>query len=185
MKRTKVLSMGLAALAFICVNSVQATLVISGDPVEIGSWGQGFNESGVGNFTQVETIFVSGPGGPFEPYGYSGLPSGWIVGSFSASHVIATGPALNNMTWTIKFLGASSDPLVFDFYAWNGTTLAEAARATYNGGGWSFGANAAQLAGPTPVPEPTTLFAGAGAFGLFLLGAGARSRRSGVIKIGK
>jgi hypothetical protein len=37
----------------------------------------------------------------------------------------------------------------------------------------------------TPVPEPTTIFAGAGAVGLLLLGIGARPRRSNVLRIGK
>jgi hypothetical protein len=37
----------------------------------------------------------------------------------------------------------------------------------------------------TPVPEPTTIFAGAGAVGLLLLGIGARPRGSNVLRIGK
>jgi hypothetical protein len=37
----------------------------------------------------------------------------------------------------------------------------------------------------TPVPETTTMFAGAVALGLLLLGAGLHSKRSGVIRIGK
>ena len=36
-----------------------------------------------------------------------------------------------------------------------------------------------------PVPEASTVLAGAGALGLVLLGFGGRSKRSGVVHIGK
>ncbi len=169
----KTFATGLAAVALVIVfaNSARATLITIGDPAEIGSWGQGFNESGVGNFTQVETIMRSG--GPFESPGFAGLAGGWTVGLFSANQVVATGPAINNMTWTIRFLGSSSSPLVFDFYAWNGNTLAERARASWNGGGWTINGNAEVLSAPTAVPEPTTMIAGL----LLLLPLGASTLR--------
>lgn len=173
----KTLAVGLAVVVALSVTSVRASLVTDGDPISIGSWAQGFNESGVGDFTQLETIFRSGPGGPFESPGFSSLANGWTVGVFNADHVIATGPAMNNLTWNIDFAGSISDTFVFDFYAWNGNTSLEQVRATWNNG-WSFVVGngvggATLLSAPTPVPEPTTMIAGA----LLLLPFGASAIR--------
>jgi hypothetical protein len=165
MSTLKSLVPSLAGLVFglLLAMPVQATLVPVDPPFPAGSWGQGFNETGVGNFTQVETIFISGAGGGFEWNGppYTGLAAGWTIGLSTSAHVIATGPAINNMTWTIRFLGTTSQALTFDFYAWNGNTLAEKARASWNGSYWTITGAANDLPGPGMVPEPGTILAGA------------------------
>jgi hypothetical protein len=174
MKTLRTFTMGLAAVALLSLTSARASLISVGDPVTIGSWLQGFNEAGVGNFTQVETIFRSGLGGPFEAPGYNRLAAGWSVGLFNANHVVALGSALNNMTWNILFLGERSAPLVFDFYAWNGNELAESARASWSGSSWTITNDAEYLSAPTSViPEATTMVAGA----LLLLPLGASTIR--------
>ena len=163
------LAIMLAALAgAMTAVSARASIVAIGDPAVIGSWQQAFNESGVGNFTKVETIFVSGPGGPFESPGFNGLAAGWTISSFSPGLVVAGGPALNSMTWNIQFLGSQSDPFVFDFYAWNGNSIVDSASATWNNG-WTIGAATV----PPVVPEPTTIISGA----LLLLPFGASTLR--------
>jgi len=163
MKTPNTSVIALVVLGLASVANVQASFVSDGDPFPIGSWAQGFNESGVGNFTQVETIFRSGPGGPFEAPGFSSFSQpGWAPGLVTSTHVTATGPALNNLTWNIAFLGNQSQPLTFDFYAWNNTTLAESVRAVWNGGSWAFDVKGAEfLSSPSPVPEPTTILTGA------------------------
>ncbi len=158
----------LAILATVALGamSASASFVDSGDPYPIGSWAQRFKEDGVGNFTQVETFFRSGAGGPFEANGFVNFSVGtWSVDGFGANVVVASGPALAYMEWDIKFLGSSTSPLKFDFYAWDGLVRKEATRATWSGGGWSFAPIAVDdpylRSSPTVVPEPATILAGA------------------------
>jgi hypothetical protein len=70
-------------------------------------------------------------------------------------------------------------------YSWTGNLLMPSPTDPLNNNGEPAQELLMRTQDFSPVPEPTTLFAGAGALGLFLLGAGARSRRSGVIRIGK
>jgi hypothetical protein len=78
---------------------------------------------------------------------------GWSQTSGTAIAANSTGGALNYLVFNIFFEDPQLQPTVFNFYAWNGTTLLEATRATFDGGAWSFQ--------PIPVPEPTTMIAGA------------------------
>jgi hypothetical protein len=134
MKRLVIFSMGVVLL--LAANAAFADLTPVGDPMDIGSWAQGFNETGVGSFDFVATRMVS-PGDTFEKLGYSGLPTGWSA-SYSPSLVTATGSAKSNMTWTIKFSGPKSGQLAFQFVAFSGETLREAVLASWSGSAWTF-----------------------------------------------
>jgi len=123
------------------VGTTLANLTALGDPFEGNSWGQGFIESGVGPFDLVAVQMVTA-GAFFESTThYSFTDSSWSTlyenDATYPTFASATGDAVTSLTWNIRFADPKA-PLVFDFVAFNGDTLLEAARATYNGSGWSF-----------------------------------------------
>jgi hypothetical protein len=138
----------------------KATLLTEGDPFEIGSWAQRFQEEGVGNYNRMEAFMITA-GDAFEADGFVNLSAGGWSGSLvREDYIIAVGTTQNWMQFDIKFMGTSSNPLVFDFLAWEDSVLREAARATWNGCGWSFAAapNGMQYdRAAAAVPEPATL----------------------------
>jgi hypothetical protein len=166
----KYVLLGLVLLALISMpRTSSANLIGVGDPLEDGSWGQRFEESGAGFFDRMEIINNFGP--DFESPAFRNFSqSGWQFDYDYALHASVLGPSTNSMQFDIYFIGNTA-PVSFFFLAWNGETLAEAALATYNRG-WSF-----RLASPdevnsrrTAVPEPTTMFLfGSGLVGFVVL----------------
>lgn len=149
--------------------NASASIVSLGDPFPANSWGQTFNESGVGNFNHLEVFWVGGS--LFETPALTSFTDGsWSSGGGNPYFGVANGNTTQSMNFNVMWLGSAINPTVFDFYAWDGSTLKESARATWNGG-WSF----ATIQNPhtAPVPEPTTMIAGA----LLLLPFGASTIR--------
>ena len=167
MKKSLAICIGLTMLA---ANGAFADISADGDPVEGNSWSQGFNESGVGLFDLVAVKMVSPAPDSFQSLTHRNLPSGWSVvyetpGGAYPTLATATGPARTNMTWTIVFAGSSSNPLAFDFVAFNGNTLLESAHAVW-GPGWRITAGNWNPTRAELVPVP-------GAVLLGILGLGA------------
>jgi len=168
MRTSRRLAIGLAALALMLVvaNSALAAIAPVGDAHEIGSWAQRFEESGVGAFDLIEVTFVSA-GVAFEAPGLANFSSaGWsIISSEPTSsglgYVLAQGPGLSSLQFDVLFLGNVTDPLTFDFHAWNGLTSVEAARLSWDGGTWTITTTGDCVRPIPPVPEPTTMIAGA------------------------
>jgi hypothetical protein len=160
----------------LCIGTANATVIEIGDTLELGSWGQQFNETGVGDYNKMEAFMVSS-GDFFEPTGFEDFnQSGWTGSLIDDDYILATGSNQTNMNFNIHFGGDQSDPLEFVFLAWLDDTLLESALASWNGSAWSFGTyqgNVYDLDRSAPVPEPATMIL----FGLGLLGLAGVSRK--------
>lgn len=161
MKRyVALVALGLLLLApALASASIQAV----GEPLPSQSWVQGFNESGVGFFDLVVVKMVS-MGDSFESFTHYGFSGGsWALAYENAipypTLAYASGSAATtNLTWTIRFAGESSNPLNFDFVAFNGNQIAESANADWNGSGWTFTSPGNWFPSRSSiVPEPVTI----------------------------
>ena len=162
MKRVIVLCVGLSLL--VSVNGALGDLSTLGDPVPGESWSQLFNETGVGLFDLVAVRMVS-TGDTFEPPTHSGFSNiAWstIYENPSGLPILATaaGPAVSNLTWSIKFAGLSNNPLVFDFVAFSGKTLLESAHAVWSGSKWTITAGSWTPTRAEVVPVPAAVLLG-------------------------
>jgi len=161
----KFLTIFAALTVLIITNSALANLTSIGGPVEGASWSQGFNESDVGNFDLVAVRMVSA-GDSFEHPAHSSLLSDWSIlyenDPTYPTLASASGTSLTSMTWNINFAGSSSDPLTFDFVAFNGDTLLESARAVWNGSGWNITAGTwePERSELIPIPAPGAILLG-------------------------
>jgi hypothetical protein len=157
-------------------------------PTTVGDdWLQTFEAHGQAQ-TMFDTITVAlGSGFTFaspglENFGKDASPS-WHVTSFSANSITATGNAANWALWNFAFNGAappSQSHVMLDLTAYLNGVVVEHAMLDFHHsseGNWTW-----QI---VPVPESTTLFAGAGAVGMLLFGVGIRSKRTKVVRIGK
>jgi len=148
-------------------NGAFGGLATVGNPIEIDSWTQGFNESGVGSFDQM--VIQIKLGGPFEASAFRNLATDWTTtDNITQTAAWASGPDSTNMTFNIAFQGSSADALTFKFWALDGIIVREGALAVWNGSGWVFsGLDPSDVPpssdpGPlkttdTPVPEPITM----------------------------
>ena len=174
MRNMKIL---LAAVAAACIGATaSADFTAVGDPFEGNSWSQAFNESGVGYFDTI-AIMMTSAGDSFETPSISGFSTaGWEVvwskpkGDYP-TFVVATGPAVTSLNFSITFAGSSSNSLEFQFMALLGDTELEYAEADW-GPGWSIrGGNAAchddmyNTIMMIPLPAPVAL-AGVGLLGV-------------------
>ena len=171
MRTLKTLSVGVAAVAltFVLANNAHATIEIGG-PVDGNSWDQRFYQdtpTTYGNpFTHMEFVMTSAGDSWETPGIYSFTPATWSGLLLSTTHLIADGPSVSGSQlcyYSLHFAGASSNPLTYDIFTYNGTTLWASEHAVWNGGGWSFTrfAGASVAPAPTAIPEPTTMIAGA------------------------
>lgn len=126
----------LGAALFLCLSSgsAMAALHLVGSPHVTHSWTQAFLEDGV-TFDQVQFLMTSG--GPFEAPAETGFSDGsWAESCDNTVLASATGNALNSMTWTVNFQGASSSPLSFYFQALSAGVVVQTAFVSWDGSSW-------------------------------------------------
>lgn len=170
--RTAWLVLAAVVLALLATSS-QASILAIGDPIEGGSWSQGFNETGVGPFnkmgvrmTSAGDAFESPVFSSFTDAGWSNTPIPWNIAINTATTQglaeKASGSS-TNVTFNIKFFGTTSNVLEFDFAAMMDNTVLEVAHAKWNGAGpWvitsgTWATPTSDLEGAAAVPEPATL----------------------------
>jgi hypothetical protein len=177
MKELKSLCIVVVAIISFTKFDVQAAITPLGDPYPTHSWAQGFVDSESVSFNHVEGIYVSGS--TFENPGFTGLSAGWTSSYNTPTRIAADGSDLMQLFWTINF-NAPSGAAVWDFNVYENKTIEASYRLFYGtaggandaGSGWRYDILDLSQA-PTPVPEPTTMIAGA----LLLLPFGASTLR--------
>lgn len=133
-----VVLIGMAGL----VNFATADIVPFGDPFDGNSWGQRFQESGVGQFDFL-AVQMNSSGDAFEaPVFRNFSAGGWSSVFNSSTLATASGTSLTSLEFDLIFAGANTNSLEFTFVAFRGNTLLESARASWNGSGWSVTAGA-------------------------------------------
>ena len=148
-----------------------ADLTPIGDFVEGASWTQAFDEGNpsIGPFDLV-AVKMTSLGDTFETQTHFNFSNaGWALAYEntppSPTLASASGTSVNYLAWSIKFAGASSNPLVFDYVAFNGNTIANTAHAVW-GPGWSitnYGTKPSPYWNPTRaevVPVPAAVLLG-------------------------
>ena len=157
-------------------NSALANLTAVGDPMQGDSWTQAFNESAIGPFDLVAVKMYSA-GDTFEHTTHYNLPIGWSVYENHPQYptlASASDGSRTSMTWTIKFAGGSSNPLVFDYVAFNGQNIANAAHAVW-GPGWgitNYGTNPSPYWNPSRADVEAVVIPAPGAILLGSIGLG-------------
>jgi len=172
------LVLALAVSTLIGNITTQASIVSLGDPYPTQSWAWNFDNPEPLAYTHVEGIMVSGT--TFENPGFTSFtPNAWISSYNTPNHIAADGPATTDLTLTVNFNG-DAGPTIWDLNVYAGSTAKASYRLFYQttggdydaGGGWRFDILDENFA-PAPVPEPTTVIAGA----LLLLPFGASTIR--------
>lgn len=125
-----------------------------------GVYSQLFNESGVGNFTDMQIFLLPSQGSNLD---ITGLASGWTNEVHNGNWSEAIGPALTSENFAVSF-DYLNTPGSFDFFAFNNGTMVDSATCTFtSGSGCSTIAdpltNASQVyaSDMASVPEPSTL----------------------------
>jgi hypothetical protein len=156
------ITLGLAIIMFYgIVATVNASIESVGVPIIEGSWTQGFEEHNVGPFDLV-AVQMSSAGDSFETVTHSGFSNGTWANVYENTPPVptlasASGSPVIDLIWNIKFAGDVSNSLVFDFVAFNGTTLLESANASWNGSGWSITTGTWAPSRSDVIPEPASL----------------------------
>lgn len=111
-----------------------------GEAVPTGSWSQGFREHSVGAFDTVQVFMTEPAAAAFaEPVFQYFDVAGWRGTTTGADYrtASAAGPAVETLTVTLHFAGELTDPLTFEFRAFEGGpegTIKESAVLAWSGG---------------------------------------------------
>jgi hypothetical protein len=161
------------ALLFVCI--IVAVGLFCLPHSSSAYWQQRFQEYGVGEFDTMEVYMLSGED-YFDCLAFNDFsdPS-WAVSSYDSgsatTHAVASGNTSTYLSFDIGFAGDRSNSLGFDFLAWHGSELKEAAYVAWTGRCWNITQSNNSYSPPgsseAPVPEPATmLLLGSGLIGL-------------------
>ncbi len=146
--------------------TARADLVSQGTGIEGNSWGQLFSFTWSSGYDLFAGQIVSG--GPFESPTHRNFSDGsWSngleLGGGSPYQATASGSSTTYIEWEVWFSSDMSDPVTWDFVAFDGDTLTFSARATWNGSFWDTGGTPdwnptrEQLTQNIPLPTPVLL----------------------------
>jgi len=127
----------LVVMVMLAISTASSALIAEGDPIDIDSWAQRFQESGVGNFNEIEVIWLTGPDGFKPPVFRNFNKAGWSNNVNSQWYAKATGSTQTVLQFNIAFDGSRSDTFSFLFRAAENGVTKEVAKATWNNG-WTF-----------------------------------------------
>lgn len=175
------LQLAIFAAALVVVGSAQASIISLGPPYQAGSWGWNFHDPESFSYDSVVGVMVAGT--TFENPGFTGLSAGWASTYNSPNLIAAAGTSTADLYLTVKFPDVNPVPVVWDFWVYD-NGVAKAGYQLYYGGtlgtgtydsgdGWSYNILDNSTAPMIPVPEATTVIAGA----LLLLPFGASAVR--------
>jgi hypothetical protein len=167
----RLLTICAAMMTLLLVNGAMANVTNVGEALEANSWTQAFDESGIGPFDLV-AVKMTSAGDSFEHAAHSAFNNAsWDLlyenDATNPTIASASGNSVTSLGWTIKFTGSTSNPLVFDYVAFNGNSIANAAHIVW-GPGWGIknypGGNGAQWlparADVAGVPAPGAVLLG-------------------------
>ena len=139
MMRFALIALALAAF----VPAAMADLTPLGEPVQIGSWSQAMNESGVGEFDFIAAKWLAPSGSGFKAPFFSSFSGGqnWSMLPSSSLLASASGGKTTSLNFNMAFLPDTSVPMAFDFYSFLGTQSKGRWHCAWNGSAWSFSAN--------------------------------------------
>ena len=140
-----------------------------GSPFPHGSWGQQFNESGVGAFDHIQMIWVSGA--LLEvPISLTNFSDGSWMQTFNNGLIaVADGNSLASLNFDVIYSGLPSAPNSYCFQAFNGNTIVDDALVEWTGSGFN-------ITGPSGCPTDRIIPA-PGAMALLSLGGLVSTRR--------
>jgi len=162
MKKLLMLAVLMGTFMFFA-GTAMGSITSIGDAIEGNSWSQGFFESGVGPFDLI-AIRMTSAGDSFESpalsdYNNSFTNAGWSLLLDTPTLASASGPDVTSLYMTIKFAGNKSDPLAFDFVAFNGQTLLESTHIVWDGH-WDFTPSDWNPSRADVIPAPGALLLG-------------------------
>ena len=121
---------------------------------------QGWSESGpfsiattATTFDKIE-LFAMSPGNTFDSPGATDFSvGGWSGSLVNPNYTVMTGPGTSSIQWNQYFTNPDGK---YDFLAWKGTELVDAAHVTYNGSSVVPFSSVDIEYSRTAVPEPLT-----------------------------
>lgn len=124
-----------------------------------GMYSQAFNESGVGNFSDIQIFVLPSQGTNLD---LTGLNNGWTGETHNPYWSEASGSAVTSENFSASF-DYSTLPGYFDMFAFNGGTMVDSARCNFSSGSNCTmitdplsNASAVYASDKADVPEPST-----------------------------
>lgn len=108
-----------------------AELTPVGDPQESDSWEQRFRETGLGAVDLVAVRMVTAGDWFKSPAENDFSEAGWDLLIDSSTLASASGPSVSDLEWDIHFDGSTDNPLIFDYVAFSGESIVNAARCEW------------------------------------------------------